>query len=113
VNDRNRHSNISYDHAILPKRTLAYGMNEYILLLFLPLVPWRVADSGLEYPSGYCTTFNYLALIPLSALIVASSFKLSQGFGGHVGSLIDTACANTMELIVRFGNHCISSDYEC
>jgi len=72
------------------------GLN--LLLIFVPLgyVARQSAWSAL-----LISAFNFLAIIPLSAIISDACDTLTERFGPLVGGLINSTFANVVELIVR------------
>jgi Ca2+/H+ antiporter len=71
------------------------GIN--VLLIFVPL---GFGAGSLKANAVMAATFNFLAIIPLSALVSDSSDKLSDFWGPLMGGLINATFGNTVELIV-------------
>jgi len=72
------------------------GIN--VLLIFVPL---GFAAAILKANAVTVSSFNFLAIIPLSALVSGSSDKLSDYWGPLIGGLINATFGNAVELIVR------------
>ena len=72
------------------------GIN--VLLIFVPL---GFAAAILKANAVMVSSFNFLAIIPLSALVSGSSDKLSDYWGPLIGGLINATFGNAVELIVR------------
>jgi Sodium/calcium exchanger protein len=73
------------------------GIN--VLLVFVPL---GFAAGLLKANAVMVATFNFLAIIPLSALVSDSSDKLSDSLGPLWGGLINATFGNAVELIVSY-----------
>jgi len=73
------------------------GIN--VLLVFVPL---GFAAGLLKANAVMVATFNFLAVIPLSALVSDSSDKLSDSLGPLMGGLINATFGNAVELIVSY-----------
>ncbi|CAK7200398.1 Vacuolar calcium ion transporter [Sporothrix eucalyptigena] len=71
----------------------------YALLVCVPL--GFVADHFQWHPVAVWT-FNFLAIIPLSALISRVSDELSDAWGDLIGGLVNATFGNAVELIVGF-----------
>ena len=71
------------------------GMN--VLLVFVPL--GFAAERAKWYPVAVWT-FNFLAIIPLSALVSRISDDLSDAWGNVIGALVNATFGNAVELIV-------------
>lgn len=69
------------------------------LLLFLPL---GVIAALLNWNSVLVSVFNFLAILPLSAIVSDASDTLSDYFGDLVGGLINATFGNAVELSVCF-----------
>ena len=88
-------------HAILRATHTAsaalYNNKTYTLMIFFPL---GIAASFFGWPSITISTFNLIAIIPLSALVSYSADELSIYVGDLVGELINATFGNAVELIV-------------
>lgn len=73
------------------------------LLLFLPL---GVIAALLNWNSVLVSVFNFLAILPLSAIVSDASDTLAEYFGDLVGGLINATFGNAVELSVRFPINC-------
>jgi Ca2+:H+ antiporter len=71
--------------------------NINVLLVFVPL---GLAAGAFNWSSISTSIFNFLAIIPLSAVVSDSSDKLSDEFGDLLGALINATFGNAVELIV-------------
>ena len=69
------------------------------LLVFLPL---GVIAALLNWNSVLVSVFNFLAILPLSAIVSDASDTLSDYFGDLVGGLINATFGNAVELSVCF-----------
>ena len=73
------------------------GIN--VLLVFVPL---GFAAGILKANAVMVSIFNFLAIIPLSALVSDSSDKLSDYWGPLIGGLVNATFGNAVELIVSY-----------
>jgi len=71
--------------------------NIHALLVFVPL---GFIAVPLGWPSIAISIFNFLAIIPLSALVSYSADELSKSIGPLLGELINATFGNAVELIV-------------
>lgn len=78
-------------------RATLYTSNMYALLVFVPL---GFIAAALGWPSITISIFNFIAIIPLSALVSYSADELSKSVGELVGGLINATFGNAVELIV-------------
>ncbi|RDL35883.1 uncharacterized protein BP5553_06495 [Venustampulla echinocandica] len=69
----------------------------YVLLVFVPL---GLVAGPCKWNSILVSIFNFLAIIPLSAVVSDSSDKLADEFGDLFGALINATLGNAAELIV-------------
>jgi hypothetical protein len=69
----------------------------YVLLVFVPL---GFAARIFNWHPVAISVFNFLAIIPLSALVSSSSDDLSHYLGELVGGLINATFGNAVELSV-------------
>lgn len=79
-------------------RSLQQLTNINVYLIFVPL---GVAAAIFKANAVLVSSFNFLAIIPLSAIISNSSDKLSDYWGPLIGGLINATFGNAVELIVR------------
>jgi Ca2+:H+ antiporter len=86
-------------HAYEVSRGPFYGP----LYLSLGLVPTGIVVGALRVNPIATSVLNFLAVLPLSAIISHSSDLLSNRVGPGVGGLINATCGNAVELIV--GTH--------
>lgn len=84
-----------YQHA---RRALAFGAYSNLLLIILPL---GIVGGLLHWHVLLVFILNFLAVIPLSALLSYSSEKLSDHVGDLLGSLLNATFGNSVELAVR------------
>lgn len=84
-----------YQHV---RRALAFGIYSNLLLIFLPL---GIVGGLLHWHALLVFILNFLAVIPLSALLSYSSEKLSDDVGDLLGSLLNATFGNSVELAVR------------
>lgn len=68
-----------------------------VLLVFVPI---GFLAAGLSWNDVVVSAFNFLAIIPLSALISDASDTIGNRWGGLVGGLVNASFGNTVELIV-------------
>lgn len=73
-------------------------LNLNLLLVFAPL---GFLASAYHWAPVAVFALNFLAIIPLSALISDASDTLSERWGGLAGGLVNASLGNTVELIVR------------
>ncbi|KAF4625531.1 hypothetical protein G7Y89_g12638 [Cudoniella acicularis] len=71
------------------------GMN-----VFLVFVPLGLIAGPLKWNPILVSIFNFLAIIPLSAVVSESSDKLADDFGDLFGALINATFGNAVEMIV-------------
>jgi Ca2+:H+ antiporter len=71
--------------------------NINVLWVFVPL---GLAVGAFSRSSVLTSIFNFLAIIPLSAVVSDLSDKLSDEFGDLLGALINATFGNAVELIV-------------
>lgn len=69
----------------------------HVLWVFVPL---GLAARAFNWSSISTSIFNFIAIIPLSALVSDTSDKLSDEFGDLLGALINATFGNAVELIV-------------
>ncbi|KAE8377719.1 hypothetical protein BDV26DRAFT_205914 [Aspergillus bertholletiae] len=80
----------------MPLTTVRYAMViVHGLLLFLPL---GVIAALLDWNPVLVSVFNFLAILPLSAIVSDASDTLSDYFGDLVGGLINATFGNAVEL---------------
>ncbi|RMZ36201.1 vacuolar calcium ion transporter [Aspergillus flavus] len=80
----------------MPLTTVRYAMiTVHSLLLFLPL---GVIAALLNWNSVLVSVFNFLAILPLSAIVSDASDTLAEYFGDLVGGLINATFGNAVEL---------------
>lgn len=78
------------------------------LLVFVPL---GFLAAGLSWNDVVVSAFNFLAIIPLSALISNASDTIGNRWGGLIGGLVNASFGNTVELIVGApSNHNCNAD---
>ncbi|KAL7964694.1 Sodium/calcium exchanger domain-containing protein [Trichoderma sp. SZMC 28014] len=68
-----------------------------VLLVFVPL---GLLAAWLSWNDVVVSAFNFLAIIPLSALISNASDTIGNRWGGLIGGLVNASFGNTVELIV-------------
>ena len=68
-----------------------------ILLVFLPL---GIIAGALEWKPILVFVFNFLAIMPLAALLSFATEELSKKVGQTVGGLLNASFGNATELIV-------------
>ncbi|OCL04958.1 calcium/proton exchanger [Glonium stellatum] len=81
-------------HAV---RVASFFSTIYVLLIFVPL---GILSRALGWHPVSISIFNFLAIIPLSALVSYSADRLSNYVGELVGGLIHATFGNAVELIV-------------
>jgi Ca2+:H+ antiporter len=84
-------------HAYHTVRAELYTSYIYALLVFVPL---GFVAGTLGWDSIMISIFNFIAIIPLSALVSFSADELSKSVGPLVGGLINATFGNAVELIV-------------
>jgi Ca2+:H+ antiporter len=84
-------------HAYHTVRAALYTSNLYALLVFVPL---GFVAGILDWHSITISIFNFIAIIPLSALVSSSADRLSKSVGELMGVLINATFGNAVELIV-------------
>lgn len=70
-----------------------------VLLVFAPL---GFIAGFFGWNAVLVSLFNFIAIIPLSALISDASDTLAGGWGSLLGGLINATFGNTVELIVSY-----------
>lgn len=70
-----------------------------VLLVFAPL---GFIAGLFSWNAVLVSAFNFIAIIPLSALISDASDTLANGWGSLLGGLINATFGNTVELIVSY-----------
>ena len=70
-----------------------------LLLVFVPL---GLVAGERRWDSASVFTLNFLAIIPLAAILSFATEELAQCLGETLGGLINATFGNAVELIVRF-----------
>lgn len=70
-----------------------------VLLVFAPL---GFIAGFLSWNAVLVSAFNFLAIIPLSALISDASDTVANRWGSLLGGLVNATFGNTVELIVSY-----------
>lgn len=84
-------------------------ININVLLVSVPL---GFLAARLSWNDVVISAFNFLAIIPLSALISNASDTIGNRWGGLVGGLVNASFGNTVELIVGVPNiHSCNADF--
>lgn len=68
-----------------------------VLLVFVPL---GIAAGILEWGAGTVFTLNFLAIIPLAAILSFATEEISVKLGETLGGLLNATFGNAVELIV-------------
>jgi len=68
-----------------------------ILLIFVPV---GIIAGALDLPPGAIFVLNFLAIVPLAALLSFATEELSEAVGPHIGGLLNATFGNAVELIV-------------
>lgn len=69
--------------------------------LFWVFVPLGIVTGAANVHAIVVSIFNFLAIIPLSAIVSGLSDKLSDEFGDLLGALINATFGNAVELSAR------------
>lgn len=69
-----------------------------ILLIFVPL---GIIAGALHWNQSVVFTLNFLAIIPLAALLAFATEELAVPLGQTIGGLMNATFGNAVELIVR------------
>ncbi|CAK1363595.1 unnamed protein product [Cercospora beticola] len=81
------------------RTTLAVLKSSYINIL-LVFVPVGIIAGALDLPPGAIFCLNFLAIVPLAALLSFATEELSEAVGAHIGGLLNATFGNAVELIV-------------
>lgn len=68
-----------------------------VLLVFVPL---GIAAGVLEWSAGAVFTLNFMAIIPLAAILSFATEEISVKLGETLGGLLNATFGNAVELIV-------------
>jgi Ca2+:H+ antiporter len=84
---------------IVVDSSLTILLNSYVnvLLVFLPL---GIVAGALQWNPTVVFVFNFLAIMPLAALLSFATEELSKRVGQTVGGLLNASFGNATELIV-------------
>jgi Ca2+:H+ antiporter len=77
--------------------TILFSSYVNILLVFLPL---GIIAGALEWTPIVVFVFNFLAIMPLAALLSFATEELSKKVGQTIGGLLNASFGNATELIV-------------
>lgn len=77
--------------------TILFSSYVNVLLIFLPL---GIIAGALEWTPIVVFVFNFLAIMPLAALLSFATEELSKKVGQTIGGLLNASFGNATELIV-------------
>ena len=100
--DRNKSFNARLSdgiHNIYAKAKIILVSNYVnVLLVFVPL---GIVAGALGWPAEAIFVLNFMAIIPLAALLSFATEELSLKVGETIGGLMNATFGNAVELIVR------------
>jgi hypothetical protein len=76
-------------------------LSSYVNFL-LVFVPVGIAAGALGWPSTWVFSLNFLAIIPLAAVLSFATEEISARLGETLGGLLNATFGNAVELIVSF-----------
>lgn len=80
-----------------PILTILFSNYVNVLLVFLPL---GIISGALQWSPPIVFVFNFLAIMPLAALLSFATEELSKKVGQTIGGLLNASFGNATELIV-------------
>ena len=90
-----------YTYHVTKKTLLSNYVN--VLLVFVPL---GIIAGAMGWSPTAVFILNFLAIIPLAALLCFATEELSVKLGQTLGGLLNATFGNAVELIVRGALHC-------
>ncbi|CCF60729.1 hypothetical protein KAFR_0L01210 [Kazachstania africana CBS 2517] len=95
--DSNNENPSKYEAAKVDLQYVIYSSPLNILLIFVPLgIFWGV----MEFSHTWVFIFNFLAIVPLAAILAYATEELAEKAGSTVGGLLNATFGNAVELIV-------------
>ena len=82
----------------LPHRVLTIGTDYVNVLLFF--VPLGIVAGVSEWSPTLVFTLNFLAIVPLAAILSFATEEISSKLGETLGGLLNATFGNAVELIV-------------
>jgi Ca2+:H+ antiporter len=88
---------IRQNHLVDAILTVLFSNYVNVLLIFLPL---GIISGALDWAPPVVFGFNFLAIMPLAALLSFATEELSKEVGQTIGGLLNASFGNATELIV-------------
>ena len=89
--------NLRQNRVVDPILTVLLSNYVNVLLIFLPL---GIVSGALEWNAAVVFVFNFLAIMPLAALLSFATEEFSKKVGQTIGGLLNASFGNATELIV-------------